>query len=324
MLKVAVIGLGKMGQRHADAWHSLDGTELVALVGRDENKLSPLLSKWDTAYFANIQSLLEKEDIDVLDICLPSFLHYETITAAIQMQDQLAIVCEKPLCLTGEQAEEIQALSAQKQAQIFVGHTLRFDPEYSALRTRVLEGAVGEPGVVRLSRKTAFPGGWFADPTKSGGIMMDLGIHDLDWLMWTFGDVERVMARHITKSAFEYALITVRMKSGVLAHIELSWGADRLQSAVEVAGKEGLLVASNENKEAIKVHQFNASSGKGYLSADLIGESPIVRQLKHFRDCIQEGITPVISLHDAVQSVKVVEAAITSAQLGQAIHMGED
>ncbi|GAB2567363.1 Gfo/Idh/MocA family protein [Gracilibacillus alcaliphilus] len=324
MLRVAVVGLGKMGQRHADAWNRLDNTEVVALVGRDESKLSPLTSKWNAAYFPDVQSLLEKETIDVLDICLPTFLHYETITTAIQLQEGLAIVCEKPLCLTGKEAQEVEAISEQKQAKIFVGHTLRFDQEYTNLRNHVVEEAVGEVGVVRLSRKTAFPAGWFADQEKSGGIIMDLGIHDLDWLQWTFGEVERVMTRHVKKFShypYEYALIVLRMKSGVIAHLELSWGGDGLHTSAEIAGKGGLLVANSDNKQAIQVHKPQSSQKVGYLSADLIGEPPIVRQLRHFRDCIIGEEIPVITLHEAVQAVKVVEAAITSAQTGEVVYM---
>ncbi|MGN8644804.1 Gfo/Idh/MocA family protein [Gracilibacillus sp. HCP3S3_G5_1] len=326
MLKVAVIGLGKMGQRHAEVWDKLENTKIVGLIGRDKSKLSPLTQKWNAAYFPDLKSLLKQEHIDVLDICLPTFLHYETIKAAIQMQEHISIICEKPLCLNVEEAKEIEELSRQKSVQVLVGHILRFDQEYSQLRIHVQERAVGEVGVVRLSRKTSYPSSWFSNHEKSNGIIMDLGIHDLDWLLWTFGDVERVMARHIIQTeerSFEYALITLRMKNGVIAHLELSWGADSLQTSAEIAGNEGLLVASSDNKEGVHIQIPNVDKRAGYLSADLACEPPIQIQLRHFRDCILEGKTPIITLNEAVQSIKIAEAAITSANLGQVIYVEE-
>lgn len=328
MLRVAIIGLGKMGQRHAEAWHALEDVEIAGLVGRNQEKITVYAEQYQTAFFPDIETLLEQQRIDVVDICLPTFLHYDAITRAINKQADIQIVCEKPLCLTREEAKKILKLTQKYRTPIFVGHILRFDPEYRALHNQVKAGAVGEVGIVRLTRKTAFPGGWFHDAKQSGGIVMDLGIHDIDWLLWTFGDIERIMSRHMKVSkerTFEYALITLRMKSGVIAHLELSWGAKQLESSVEIAGKDGLLLSDGTKNQpiAIELHHTN-NTETNYLSADVVGEAPIVTQLRHFKNCILHGEKPIITVEEAARAVAVVEDAILSGEKKDVIYVEGD
>lgn len=327
MLKVAIVGLGKMGQRHAHAWKKIADTEIVGIVGRNEAKLQLQAEHLETNYYTEISQLLKEQKVDVIDICLSTFLHYETIKAIADIDENIAIICEKPLCLDEQEADKILQLRKEKGVNIFVGHTLRFDPEYMALHEQVSQGAAGKVGVVRMERKTVAPGGWFKDYHKSGGILMDLGIHDLDWLLWTFGPCERVMARTIKQSVdldFDYALVTIRMKNGVIAHLELSWGADQLQSSVEIAGTEGMLVTNSRENNPIQIHTKEVDLSKNYLPADFIGESPVMAQLKHFKNCITHGEKPRITVEEAIQAVKLARATIHSIQQKNVIYMEEE
>lgn len=327
MLRVGIIGLGKMGQRHAAAWRNIAGTKLVGIVGRNESKIQMQAEHLETNPYTDIAQLLKEQEVDVIDICLPTFLHYETIKAVADIDENIAIICEKPVCLTEQEANSILQLIKNRGVKIFVGHTLRFDPEYTALHEQIKQGAAGEIGVVRMERKTAAPGGWFKDKDKSGGIVMDLGIHDLDWLLWTFGSCERVMAREIKQSEeaeIQHALITLRMKNGVIAHLELSWGADQLQSSAEIAGKEGLLVTDSRENNPIRIHTREKSESTSYLSDDNIGETPVMTQLKHFKQCILHDEKPEITIEEAIQAVKLARAAIYSSQQENVVFVEEE
>ncbi|PWU69360.1 hypothetical protein DLJ74_05095 [Gracilibacillus dipsosauri] len=327
MVKVAIIGVGKMGQRHLENWLQISNIDVVGIVGRDLDKLKRLAETYNTTSYLDIRSLLEDQKVEIVDICLPTFLHYEAMKEVIGTDEKVSIVCEKPLCLNEDEAKAILQLSKEKDIQILVGHTLRFDPEYAFLRQQIKQGVVGEVGVVRLSRKTSFPGRWFRDNDKSGGILLDLGIHDLDWLLWTFGDVERVLARHIKQKddrEFDYALIILRMKNGVIVHLELSWGESSLKSSFEIAGKEGLLVGNSDSKEPIQIATKQPNQSSDYLPKELVTESAIYKQLSHFKDCIVNGASPIISIEEAVKAVELAQATIFSARNGVPVYLAEE
>src|SRR5699024_8000194 len=139
-------------------------------------------------------------------------------------------------------------LCKRQDVQLYVGHTLRFFHEYVNAHEQINSSSIGKTGVVILSRGTPFPvnnGSWNADSDKSGVVVYDLGIHDFDWLIWTFGDVKRVMAKQVKNDAGErvdYTLVTLRMGNGTVAHVELSWAKTELETSFEIAGEKGMLV----------------------------------------------------------------------------------
>jgi len=329
VLKVAVIGLGKMGQRHLENWSQLDDIQIAGLVGSDQKILTSLSSKYNTQGFSRLEDLFAGVEVDVVDICLPTFLHYQFVREAALANKH--VICEKPIGRTVSEAQAIIDICQKQNVQLYIGHTLRFDPEYANAHDQVMKGVIGNPGVVRLSRGTATPVGkksWYADPEKSGGMILDLGIHDIDWLLWTFGSVQRVMAKHIKRELpngknLEYALVTLRMVDGTIAHLELSWAKKRLETSFELAGKNGMITSNSVDSQPIVVIKEDESLEPTYLSNNLVGDSPILRQLRHFKDCIVEGFSPIVTAEDALKAVEVAEAAIQSAATSKPVTIVE-
>jgi len=329
VLKVAVIGLGKMGQRHLENWSLLPDVKIVGLVSGNQDLLTNLNSKYNTQGFSNMQDLLASVEVDVVDICLPTYLHYQYVSEAAKAGKQ--IICEKPLGRTVEESKEIIAICKKHNVQLYIGQTLRFDPEYANAHEQVIKGVIGNPGVVRLSRGTASPAvkdSWYSNHEKSGGIILDLGIHDFDWLLWTFGDVERVLAKHVSRDLvdgkkLEYALVTLRMVNGTIAHVELSWAKKGLETSFELAGKDGMITSNSKESQPIVVTVEEQPSVVSYLSNNLVGDSPILRQLKHFKECIINEIPPIVTPEEALKAVEVAEAAIQSAATSQPVNITE-
>ncbi|MDC3418034.1 Gfo/Idh/MocA family protein [Aquibacillus salsiterrae] len=329
MLKVVVVGLGKIGQRHLDNWEQIDGCEIVGLVSRNQYQLDRFGKKYQAKTGFELKGLLNRIDADVVDICLPTYLHFTNVKAAAEAK--VNIICEKPLALHVKEAREMIHICQQNQVQLYVGQTLRFFPAYAEAHNQVKNGAIGNPGVVRLSRGTAYPGeksSWYGDASKSGGVILDLGVHDFDWLIWTFGDVERVMARHIQKrldseNEWEYSLVTLRMANGTIAHVELSWAKQGLETSFEIAGDKGMLV--NSSKETVPIQLMNRSetSAASYLPNNQLEESPFLKQLSHFKDCLEGKTEPIVTAKDSAKAIEVAEAAILSASLGQPVNLVE-
>lgn len=216
------------------------------------------------------------------------------------------------------------------QVPLFVAHVVRFFPEFALARQQVLSGAVGSPAAVRTRRGGPMPrawNDWYSDFEKSGGCILDLIIHDFDWLRWTFGDVERVYARGLTDShlpTFDYALVTLRFRSGAIGHVEGTWAApDGFKVTLEISGDTGLL-EYNFNQPTGVPFKAALSGGDGpragvALPESPTGNNPYQLELAHFLDCLEKGVTPDITPQDGRAAVQIALAALESIETGKPV-----
>jgi predicted dehydrogenase len=316
MVKVAVVGTGKMGQLHMEMFAKISQVEVVGIVGRDSNKTKAISEKYKTNPFDSLENLIEQTDVEIVDICLPTFLHEEYVKLAARKGKY--IICEKPLGLSVDECNAMIKECKKNKVELYVGHTLRFSPEYSNARDHFLQGAIGKPGVIQLSRKVPYPQGtetWYHDQSKSGGMVLDLGIHDLDWLRWTFGDVERVMARQVVKSdpngsVSEVCLITLRLSSGTIAHIHLSWGSPSFECSFELTGDKGLISYNSNDTKPLNLQLFESEEEREgvVVPKHILVETPLDIQLKHFIECFEKDLQPLVTAEDALYAVEIAAA----------------
>lgn len=328
-MKIGVVGTGTMGKLHLDAWIKMKAVTISGILGRDKKLVDQLAEKYNSNAYMEYEELLNT-DIDVIDICLPTYLHKEFVTKAAQLGKH--IICEKPLAINPDECREILEICQKYNVQLFVGHTLRFSPEYKQAHDQVKRGVIGEPGVVRLARGGPSPLGrdsWYQDQEKSGGVILDLGIHEFDWVRWTFGEVERVMAKKVKRKLqdgdhIEFALVTLRMQSGTIAHIELSWAKKTFASAFEIAGNKGMLKHNDLESYPIKLNITNKGeqNSTGVVVPKSIGtKSPLQLQLEHFTKCLENDEKPIISAEDAIKAVEIAVAAMESVKSGQPVSL---
>ncbi|MBS4197412.1 Gfo/Idh/MocA family protein [Lederbergia citri] len=320
-MKVAVVGSGKLGQRHLASWTKIEGIEIVGVIARNQERLNKVTSGYATKAFNSIEELVANTDVDVIDICTPTHTHAALVMEAANHKKH--VICEKPLALTSEEAEDIIKVCAENNVQLLVGQTLRFFPEYANARVQVKNGAIGNPGVMRLSRGVPHPAkdSWYTDESKSGGLFMDLGVHDLDWVLWTFGDVERVMAKRVKRSGLEYGFINLKMTDGTIVHVELSWAETKFKASFELTGDKGMITYNHDDSNPLAV-QFRSDENV-QLPRNILEKDPYQRQLEHFVKCISGEAQPIITAVDALKVTKVVEAAIKSANEGQPVTLGK-
>lgn len=332
-LNVAVLGLGTMGKVHAEAWTRIPNAELVGVSALDREKTERLAKQYGAEAYADLTELLDQEEIDVVDICLPTYLHEEYVTKVAQAGKH--VICEKPLGLHKDQAENIIKVCEENNVQLFVAQVVRFFPEYAQAHHEVKSGKVGRPGVVRLTRGGPFPRAWhnwYADESKSGGMILDLMIHDFDWLRWTFGEVKRVMARRVLQEnnsdSLQYALVTLRMTDGTIAHVEGSWMHTSFRTTYEITGDKGMI--SYDSREAaplvVSVRDNDSSSGSGGVAVpeSPLSKGPYERELEHFADCLLTGKAPIVTPYDAMKAVEISRAAIKSANLGEPVELVDE
>jgi len=205
-MKIAVLGLGFMGSTHLKALKSVPEATLAAILSNDERAREGDLShiqgnlggpgmRFD---FSNVKKYREPEDvladpdIDAVDICLPTFLHFPVALKALQAGKHVLV--EKPLALTGAEADELLDEARLRHLVLMSAQVLRFFPHYQALRDNL--PALGATRHAFFRRRCAAPAWskWLHNKSKSGGGVFDLLIHDIDMALWLFGVPLRVSA----------------------------------------------------------------------------------------------------------------------------------
>ncbi|UOQ45442.1 Gfo/Idh/MocA family oxidoreductase [Halobacillus salinarum] len=327
-MKVLLIGAGTMGAVHAASYSTIKDAELVGIADFSTEKAKALAEETGAQAFSSFEEAMELAgEVDVIDICLPTYLHKEFVIKAAEHAD--SIICEKPLARSLEEAREIIDACKTKGKRLFVGHVVRFFQEYTRIKELVAAGKVGKPGVVRTSRGGVFPVGsenWYADFEKSGGLVLDLLLHDFDYLRGCFGEVKRVFAKKIPLAEQrEYALVTLRFQNGVIAHLEGTWAHQGFSSAIEVAGDEGIIDYNSAKSSPLHLVKKDAeTSGAGVeVPESPLKASPYQNELAHFIHCIKTGEEPLVTAEDAYRAIEIATAAQTSCDTGEPVELNK-
>jgi len=270
--------------------------------------------------------------VDVVDICSPTHLHHEMVLKAASARKH--IVCEKPLARTTEQAQEIVTACRKAGVQLLVAHVVRFFPEYALARSAVAEGQIGKPGVIRLHRGSYRPkkpaGNWFLDEDKSGGILMDLMIHDYDYARWIASEVESVSARRVTElhpdAPVDYGLVILSHRSGALSHIAGAWAypPPTFRTHLEIAGERGLIEFDSDGTAPVQnliLKSGGSDAPDVALPSSPVSESPYTTQIKEFYAALAEGKPARVSAADGLAAVQIADAAIQSAHSGRRVKL---
>lgn len=207
-MRVGVLGLGFMGSMHIRAWRQVDGATLTAVYSSDPRKLQGDLSsiqgnlgapgeKYDFSSvhrFSSIDELLADPGVDAVDICLPTDLHAPVALKALEAGKDVLV--EKPLALTGEEAEDLVKEARARRRILMTAQVLRFFPAYVALRDALQSGRWGPVRAASFRRRCAAPvwNEWLKDPRRSGGGVFDLLIHDVDFALHLFGRPQALSA----------------------------------------------------------------------------------------------------------------------------------
>lgn len=196
MLKVGIVGAGFMGDTHAMVYKLLSQVELVAVADIEADKRQQWVEKYGGQAYENLEQMLQDDAIDIIDICLPTYLHCENVLLAARAGRH--ILCEKPIALTLDDAEAMIAATEKAGVKFMVAQVIRFWPEYQYIRKVVTSGELGQLRMLHATRLSSPPlwawRAWAADPHLSGGGVVDLHIHDLDYIYWLMGRPRHVYA----------------------------------------------------------------------------------------------------------------------------------
>jgi len=329
MLRIALLGCGTMGSTHAHAYTSLGEAKVVAVCDIRLEKAEALASLLGCVAYTSYEAMKEKADYEVLDVCLPTYLHCRYATDA--MQDGKHVFCEKPIALNLEDADLMVESAKEYGVTFSVGHVLRFFPQYQAAVAQIKAGRIGTPALLRTTRNQAFPGwsweNWYQDITKSGGPEVDLAIHDYDWLLYNFGSVKRVYAKNLGTGHPKqmHTLAILRFASGAMAHVEASWALPKgieFRTTFELVGTDGQLCYDSSRDCPLKTQLGSDEEASLFYDNPLSDEmNPYRAELKAFLHAVEHKTEPVVTAAEAIAALQVALAAKESAHSGKVVHL---
>lgn len=327
-MRVGIVGVGAMGSTHAAAW-STTAAEIVGFVATSEEHAAPLARQYSARAYPSLAAMLP--DVDVVDVCTPTHLHHDMVLQAAAAGRH--VICEKPLARTVAEGQAMIRRCRAAGVTLHVAHVVRFFPEYAGAKRAVDADRVGEVAVVRLKRNVFRPrktrDNWFLDFERSGGMILDLMIHDFDYARWIAGEVATVYCKHIgdpSISPGDHGLAILTHRSGALSHVEGSWAypPPTFRTEFEIAGSQGLILHSSEATAPItqRMHAGDSdASGDVPLPSSPLHESPYATEIRAFHDAIASGAPVPVTAIDGLVALQIALAAIESTRTGQPVQL---
>jgi predicted dehydrogenase len=305
-----------MGTVHARQYAKMADVEL-AIFDLDAARLADLGAQTGATVVNSREDLVSWAD--VIDVCLPTDLHADACHAAIAAGR--AVFCEKPVARDLASAVDVVKAADKANVPFMPGQVVRFFPEFARGTKMVRDGAVGNAAVARTRRGGGAPSGagnWFMDHARSGGVLLDLAIHDFDWLRWTLGEVTQVRARRTGKDhGPEYALTVLTFASECLGHVEATWmDPGGFRTSFEVAGSEGLIEFDSRTAPSVRVATVDGRSTENPI-APL--EDPYYQELRQFLNAVSTGGPVPVTGEDGLHALAISLAALESADTGRTV-----
>lgn len=319
-LRVGLIGAGALGALHAENLAAVPDCRFSAVAADHFSDGALAAMRSARAAALDVADMFDPERLDAVIIATPTDTHADYAVRAIDAG--LAVFCEKPLARTSAEARTIRDRAAAREAKVAVGHVVRYVPEYAAAHDLVRDGGVGRPSVARLARLNSAPAGagsWYGDTARSGGVLLDMAIHDVDWSLWTFGPVRRVYAVASEDDEGQVVALTLRHESGSVTYIDASWRDDAFSTRLEIAGTEGLYRAGASGSAGFASVTRAAASYLPPRADAPTHDDPYVLELSAAIDWFRGGPPPRATVADACDALAVIEAAQRSIDSGRPV-----
>jgi predicted dehydrogenase len=334
MVRVGIIGLGFMGQTHLKSYSQVPGAKVVALADADAKRASGDFSGgWGNLGDAKTASpidpktlfsttdfhaLISHPDVDVVDICTPTPSHVELVEAALAAGKH--VIVEKPLARTAADAQRLATAAAKAKGWLMPAMCIRFWPEYAWVKRAVADARFGAVKAASFTRLGGAPPGWFRDGKISGGAILDLHLHDTDFVQYLFGLPKSVMSQG-------YSSV-----SGEIDHVHTQYFYDSVPVVVTDGGwinVEGYPFAMKYSvtfERAVVDFELGRKPGLRLIEAGNITPVEVetidgwVAELRYYVDCVTKGTRPTaVTVEDQVRSIRMIEAESESCRTGKMV-----
>jgi 1,5-anhydro-D-fructose reductase (1,5-anhydro-D-mannitol-forming) len=339
MKRVAVVGFGFMGRMHYANWKKMKGAKVVALCDRDLSQFSAPIAKAnlsgaDTStdfgsakIYDDFDKMLAEVKPDVVDITLPTPLHPTLTAKALKMG--IHVICEKPMALDAASCKIMLKAKneAPKGTQLMIAHCLRFWPAYVYLKKLVDSKKYGKVLAASFRRYSPPPGwgkgkSWFLDESKSGGVALDLHIHDTDMVHYLFGLPKSVTSTATRgKEGYMQHISTIYDVGGPVVTSDGSWAINPtmgFEASYHVTFEKAVAILDFKRAKALCVYPAKGEAFEPKLPA---GDG-YEYELKWFLNSISGKKVPsVITPEQSFNSVRIVDAEKKSAKTKKTVKL---
>lgn len=326
VLRIGVIGSGFAARDlHLPVLSMISDVEVSAIFGIPYEDALMLAKRYKIPKATDDwRSVVHDPNVDIVLIATPTYTHKVIAEEAIKAGKH--VMLEKPIALTVKDGEELVKVYESSGVKLMVAHCLRFWPEYVRARELIMAGRVGEPRVIRAYRLSSHPGRWFRFQELSGGVAVDMSIHDLDYLRWTFGEVKRVYAvggiySPQSVTSIDHFMANLEFENGAVAYVEGSWAMPSnfpFTTYLEVSGTGGLLTVDNQSTSTVEAYVNNA-----YYRYGPIFKNAYYLEWVAFLNWVSKGVKPPLEPHDAVEALRLALAINKSIIEGRVVNPSE-
>jgi len=338
MHRIGVVGFGGMGTRHSNCYQANPEAELAAVVDIRRERRQAAEEKFSIPTYEALEMMLEHEELEVIDVCLPTYLHKDATVTALEAGYH--VICEKPMALTVEECRAMVEAGRRSGRFLMVAHVIRFWPEYEVLKGLVESEELGRLCHISCERLASPPlwswENWMMDPKRSGGGALDLHIHDTDFVLHVLGKPKAVTSLgRCTESGWGH-ISTLYHYDGATALAEGGWDFEvqgfPFHMAYKAVFERGAVEFNIMTSPTITIFEDGkeprhpelpppvvATDDAGINIADLGG---YYRETAYFLDCIEAGGKPKRSMpEESMEAVGVCLAEMESAATGNTIEV---
>lgn len=339
MIRVGLIGAGFIGRNHFNQYEKLaDRACVVALCDRDADRRAGDWSKvggnladaqgsrrelGDIRPHDDWRKMLDEAEVDLVDICIPTDLHCEIAVAALERGQH--VLCEKPMALTVEECDAMIAAAEKSTGRLMVAQCVRFWPEYLWLRRAIEEQRYGKLRALHLRRQTSIPdyslGNWIVDPQRSGGAILDLHVHDVDFALSVVGKPKAVFAQSYPRTGGGYDRVHAawHVESEMVVQIEAFWDlypGHNFNMGFTAAFDDASVIWDIATGKPLRV----LTAGADPQEPDMPADDGYLAEIKYFVSCIEKSQDPTFTTpRESRDAVMIALAEKQSAQQGKPV-----
>ena len=326
MIKVGLVGYGGMGHVHADSIHRINEAVLTCVCDIDVEKLkspheginidiekkSDIFDISNTNTYTNFKEMLAKEEIDFLIVTLPTDLHCEYSVMALE--SGCHVFCEKPMALCSADCLKMIKASERTGKKIMIGQCIRFWSEYEFLEECIKNKTYGDLRSLTMERVGTYPAWstWFMNGKRSGGAIIDLHVHDVDWARYALGEPDKIFGAGTVGMSGRIDDSTLIMQyKNCSVNIRGSWMLTQdFRMTYEAIFDRATISFDPKNEPTVKIYTTESSEPE-YIS--LSKKSAYLKEMEYFIECIKDGKTNnKCTPSSSMEGIKVAETEIKS------------
>ena len=325
MLRIGIVGLGFMGKMHFRCYNSLNNVEIIAICDADTSRLQDNsgtagnisgaeddLDLRNIALYSDLSKMLAEGELDALSIASPTFLHASQTIEALNAG--VHVFCEKPMALNSGDCREMAEVAKQSGKTLQIGHCIRFWPEYVQAKEIIDSQKYGKVLATTFQRLSLTPTwSWdncFLDGKRSGGAMLDLHIHDTDYVQYVFGMPKEVFSRGVIgpSGEFDHTVTQYLYGNDCVITAEGGWimaPGFGFEMSFKIMLEKATLVYSSAQEPTFRIFPIDGET--------IIPEIPLGDgysfEIQHFVDILSGKVVPsIITPEQSGDSVKIIEA----------------